>query len=294
MPELHPGPAAPAAPSLPADARAALAARAAAIPEWGAWLGLLETALAAADDARWAASRIHFARARPADAPILDGGRALVHVAAVSETLETLFDRAGPSRSGALGLDPVAVLEAGVGCDTSRLRRMAETHDVDAGVLDTVAQFLAVPLLLQAGRLGREAVPDAWPHGYCPVCGAWPTLVEVVGLDRRRMLRCGRCATGWRRDVLHCAFCGERDHRRQGGFVPHDQGERVRVESCDGCHGYLKSVATLRPNALWQLMLEDLRTIPLDLAAADRGYQRPGPTGYAIGVAVAPVPRGAG
>jgi FdhE protein len=164
---------------------------------------------------------------------------------------------------------------------------MAERLGIPRERLATLAHFLAVPLLLEAARRAGPILPAGWPHGYCPACGAWPALAELRGLERRRVLRCGRCALGWERGVLHCAYCGERDHRRQGALVPDGEGERVRVETCLTCRGFLKVVTTLRGKAAWELLVDDLRTLPLDLAALDRGFERPEPPGWQLAVAVA-------
>jgi FdhE protein len=112
--------------------------------------------------------------------------------------------------------------------------------------------------------------------------------VELRGLERRRVMRCGRCAAAWEREVLHCAFCGERDHRRQGMVTAADEEHRVRVETCASCGGYLKGLTTLRPLPAWALPLEDLRTLPLELTVLERGFRRPTTPGWMATLAVVP------
>src|SRR5918911_1627387 len=40
-----------------------------------------------------------------------------------------------------------------------------------------------------------DAALDSWNRGYCPACGSWPAVAEVV--SGHRILRCSFCATGW-------------------------------------------------------------------------------------------------
>lgn len=302
MPHLHPDPAAATAPSLTADARAALAELAAATPEWRPWLALLEIALAEADHDSWRTVDIRFAAARPVDAPLLEGARTLVDAPAAGRTVRALLagavpdeapgpDAPGPDARGP-GLDPLALLAAGLRQDDEALGRLAAIDGLPDAPLATVAHFAVMPLLLEAARRAADALPPDWRHGYCPTCGAWPTLAELRGLERRRVLRCGRCATGWEGEVLRCPFCGERDHRRQGALVPESGGERARVETCESCRGYLKTVTTLRPKPAWALPLEDLRTLPLELTVVERGYRRPDRPGWTLEVAVGPALEG--
>jgi FdhE protein len=273
---------------LPPDAAAALREQAASTPDWAPWLTLLEAALRHADLPAWHDADVQIASARPVEAPVLEGARVRVHGPAAARLVSDLLRGAGVDAvPGPLPApDPLALIDAGLRQDGAALARLMAHSDPGRPVPSAVAHFAALPLLLEAARRAASMIPGGWTAGYCPVCAAWPTLVELRGLERRRVLRCGRCATGWERDVLHCAFCGERDHRRQGSLVPDQEAELVRVEVCHSCHGYLKSVTTLRPRAVWAMALDDLRTLSLDLAAVERGYRRPERPGWPLSLAI--------
>jgi FdhE protein len=273
-----------AVPCLTEEARSALREQAAATPDWAPWLRLLETALGAADHEAWRSADIRFAAARPADAPLLEGARVFIDVDAARVLARALAADAGhPDTS----VDGIALVTAGLDQQEERLRQAAGPG-IDTGAIAALAQFAVRPLLLEAARRAHAAVPADWGQGYCPVCGEWPALVEQRGLERQRILRCGRCAAGWHRDVLRCPFCDERDHRRQGSLVPDEGGELVRIETCHSCRGYLKSVTTLRAKPPWALALDDLRTLHLELGALERGFQRPDHPGWRLSVGVAP------
>jgi FdhE protein len=274
---------------LPPDAAAALREQAESTPDWEPWLGLLEAALRHADRPAWRDADVQIANARPAVAPLLEGARVRIDGPAAALLVSDLLRHARVDTApGAVpDPDPLALVDAGLRQDGAALARLAAPLEPGRAVPSAVAHFAGLPLLLEVADRAASMIPRGWTAGYCPVCAAWPTLVELRGLERRRVLRCGRCATGWERDVLHCAFCGERDHRRQGSLVPDQEAELVRVEVCHSCQGYVKCVTTLRAKAPWAVALDDLRTLPLDIAALERGYRRPERPGWALSLAVA-------
>jgi FdhE protein len=151
-----------------------------------------------------------------------------------------------------------------------------EHLDLNAGLGATVLRFTLfsalVPVSTGLAPL-REGV--GWQHGFCPVCGSWPLLGEFRGLEQTRYLRCGLCAAEWEVARLFCAFCGNRDHNLLG-FI-HVEGEETsyRAATCDGCHGYVKMLATLSALPPLQLLVADVATLHLDLAAGERGYANP-------------------
>ena len=117
-----------------------------------------------------------------------------------------------------------------------------------------------------AGALG------AWNHGYCPACGSWPALAEVVG--GHRTLRCSFCATAWELTSYACIYCGEGGETFVTAAPDADRTDR-RVELCQTCGSYLKTldVPGLSPFPL--LAVADLETMELDVAAMEHGYARP-------------------
>ena len=48
--------------------------------------------------------------------------------------------------------------------------------------------------------------------------------------------------------------------------------DKLRAATCDECRGYVKVISTLSALSAPQLLIADLATLHLDLAAADRGF----------------------
>ena len=266
-------------------------------PEWLRWIAMLKEAQRALDGEAWTVSLQADpagGAAAPADAPLLHQHVLWVDVLQFQRLLLRLANAAsGAGQPGTVFARPPAaadVLALGTAAarqDSSTIERLARVHEADAGMLGSVAHLAVLPLLQTCGRRLRDQVPVHWPHGYCPICAAWPTLVESRGLDRSRRLRCGRCATEWELPWLRCIYCGELNHERLGSLVPDQPGETLKIETCNTCRGYLKSVATLQAIPPFDLLFQDLETVELDLVALERGYVRPAESGFRLALRMA-------
>jgi Protein involved in formate dehydrogenase formation/Pyridine nucleotide-disulphide oxidoreductase len=179
---------------------------------------------------------------------------------------------------------PLPLLEAAMCLDEARLEELAKADGVDPGALGALMQLAAMPLLHACGRSLAPQVPLDWSYGYCPVCGAWPTLAEVRGLERTHRWRCGRCGADWGLALLRCPYCGEGNHQRLGALTAEDEEATCTVDTCLTCRGYVKTRAVLQPTPPYAIILEDLATVEWDLVALARGYRRPTSPGYALGI----------
>ena len=245
-----------------------------------AWLDLVELALSESrDGAGWQDAAPGPQPERPVKTPLLFRAHLTVDRRVARRYMHRLLKRAG---LGPRGLDAAGLLEAAICQDDARIDALAAGGGGDPHALRVVAQMAALPLLQACARATGWEAPPSWWEGYCPVCGAWPALAEFRGLERKRWLRCGRCGAGWELEWLRCPFCDEKSHEQLGYLAP-EEGEATRkVEVCDSCKGYLKAHATVSALPPWAVLLEDLTTVPLDVAAMDRGYRRPERPGYAL------------
>src|SRR5437660_720511 len=243
------------------------------------WLDLVELALSESrDGAGWHDAAPTPPPERPVKTPLLFRAHLTVDRRVARRYMHRLLKRAG---LGPRGLDAAGLLEAAICQDDARIDALAAGGGGDPHALRVVAQMAALPLLQACARATGWEAPPSWWEGYCPVCGAWPALAEFRGLERKRWLRCGRCGAAWELEWLRCPFCDEKSHEQLGYLAP-EEGEATRkVEVCDSCKGYLKAHATVSALPPWAVLLEDLTTVPLDVAAMDRGYRRPERPGYA-------------
>jgi FdhE protein len=259
-------------------------------PEWQSWIAMLGVAERALTDESWHPPLTETAvdlrlSSAAADEPILHGQVLQIGVNRLQRLVRELASTAKslrgyqPSEADTLELISAAVRQQGY-----EIERLAADSGVGAAALATVAQLAAVPLLQSCGQLLERRVPRSWQHGYCPICAAWPIIAERRGLDRSRRLRCGRCTAEWEVEWLCCIYCGEREHKRLGSLDPDERRETLKIETCETCHGYLKSIATLQGFPAFELLLQDLETVELDLVALDRGYCRPTDSGFALDV----------
>jgi FdhE protein len=176
--------------------------------------------------------------------------------------------------------DHVADLAATAGVDPELLAALG-AHAV-APLLRAYAEHL-LPLLDRVDDGTNQGA--AWQRGYCPICGAWPLLGELRGVELSLWLRCSACGSGWRGQRLACVFCGNTDFHSLGSLVVEDES-RFRISVCERCKGYLKVGNAFDPPPPEFLPIDDVASMHLDLAAIERGYQRPGGSGYRIELAV--------
>ena len=252
-----------------------------ATPESDAWLTLLEAALAESEDgAVWEAAVPSPAADRPVKAPLLAHTRITLDARATRGWVRRLLTLALPGE--ARKVDEIALLDAALSHDDEALDALARAGGADPSVLRVAGQMALLPLLQACARRLAPDVPAAWWEGYCPVCGAWPAVAEYTGLERKRQLRCGRCGAGWAIPLLRCVYCDETHHDNLGYLTPEAGEQSRKIEVCNTCKGYLKAVTTVRPLAPWAILVDDLTTVPLDIAALERGYRRPERPGYAL------------
>jgi len=262
-------------------------------------LALLQAeALRATADLSWEEGVPALSRQRVLDGLVLLHGQTLrVSVERAERLLARLAgvaEETGHPEAGALrkavdrhAVDVPSLLVAGIVQDGAALHAMAEGLGIGPGPFASLAQQLVLPILQACGRKAAPLLADTpWEAGYCPVCAAWPTLAEVRGLERKRWLRCGRCGASWPFPHQRCAFCGNADHRTLGYLAPEADRESRRVETCDRCLGYLKSVSSVGPLTPGEVLLRDLATLELDMAALEREYAPPSAPGFPLEVRV--------
>lgn len=153
------------------------------------------------------------------------------------------------------------------------IHAQADSLGLDAALTATVLRLTLFPVLARANAaLAAFRNGVSWARGYCPTCGSWPLLGEFRGLEQTRFLRCGLCTAEWEFPRLLCAFCGTRDHHLLGYLHIDGEEGRYRAITCDACRGYVKMVSTLGPLAGPQLLVAELATTHLDLAALAQNY----------------------
>jgi FdhE protein len=275
------------------DLQARLDAAAKRHPDARAWLTLLATSLHELDMAVWAGVRPQAQTDRPVEAPLLAGATLTLDQGTVRHWVRRLLRQAakvaGANPTPLVGLnprrfDPVPAFEAAVCLDDDRLSSLARTAGADSRGLGALMQLATMPLLQACGRDFAPQVPVDWSYGYCPVCGGWPTLAEVRGLERTYRWRCGRCGGDWGGALLHCPYCGEADHHQLGSLVAEGDAEACSVSACMTCKGYVKVRTTLQATPAYAVLLEDLAMVEWDVVALERGYTRPAQPGYRFGV----------
>ena len=106
----------------------------------------------------------------------------------------------------------------------------------------------------------------------CPLCGGKPIVgvLRTEGDGAKKSLICMLCAHEWNFRRVYCPACGE-EREPQMAIYSAPEIAHVRVDVCDTCHTYLKSI-DLTKTGLAVPIVDELATIPLDLWAREHGY----------------------
>jgi formate dehydrogenase accessory protein FdhE len=119
----------------------------------------------------------------------------------------------------------------------------------------------------------QTALVDGTPST-CPLCDGKPAVgvLRTEGDGGKKSLICMLCAHEWAFRRIYCPACGE-EREPQMAYYSAPEIAHVRVDVCDTCHTYLKTI-DLTKTGLAVAIVDELATIPLDLWAHEHGYEK--------------------
>ena len=123
----------------------------------------------------------------------------------------------------------------------------------------------------------RKLAPDRFRRpGHCPFCGgaAWISSRKSApdAESGFRYLGCSLCGLEWNFGRIACPACGEEDPHKLPNFRS-DSHPAVRIESCETCRRYVKSI-DLTLDARPIPPIDDLLSLSMDLWAVEEGFVR--------------------
>ena len=141
----------------------------------------------------------------------------------------------------------------------------------------TAEEFLAYAFLQPYAEFARSHAGlqlENYTHPLCPFCNRKPALgvLRPMGDGAQRRLLCGFCLAEWDYRRVVCPGCGEEDYGKLPVYTA-EAFPHIRVECCDRCQIYIKSI-DLTKNGLAEPLVDELSSLPLDLWAQEHGYSK--------------------
>jgi len=138
-------------------------------------------------------------------------------------------------------------------------------------------EFLVLAFLQPYVEFARSRAPlklEGYTSLLCPFCNRKPCsgILRQQGDGGRRSLLCGFCLTEWDFRRVICPGCGEEDHAKLPVYTAAEL-PYIRVECCDSCQTYIKSI-DLTKNGLADPLVDELASVPLNLWAQEHGYAK--------------------
>jgi FdhE protein len=120
-----------------------------------------------------------------------------------------------------------------------------------------------------ASRGDVQAKPE---NQTCPFCSSWPVVgvLHGEGDGAKRWLLCTVCSTEWPFRRVLCWNCGE-ENKDKLPIYKAAEFDAVRVDACDTCHIYLKSVDLTRDGHAVPIV-DEIAAVALDIWAEEHGY----------------------
>jgi len=152
-----------------------------------------------------------------------------------------------------------------------------QAHSTDQGVAtysDRVLAWIFLQPYAEYLADHREISAVDGTPSTCPLCGGKPVVAVLrsEGDGAKKSLICMLCAHEWPFRRIYCPACGE-EREPQMAYYSAPEIAHVRVDVCDTCHTYLKSI-DLTKTGLAVAVVDELATIPLDLWAREHGYEK--------------------
>ena len=169
-------------------------------------------------------------------------------------------------------IKPEALFDGLLKGDEALFENLAEELKIDTTVLGFLTYNSIKPSLCAcadqlAAYLDRT---DPWQQGYCPVCGSAPIL-SLLEDEGRRKLVCSFCWHLWPAKRVQCPYCDGSGSEDLHYFYSEAEKD-IRVDLCDKCQKYIKTIDTRKTTRLIYPPLEHIATMHLDIKAQEMGF----------------------
>jgi FdhE protein len=148
-----------------------------------------------------------------------------------------------------------------------------DSGSLSSGPTDFFARAFLQPYA--ADIRARSVMRWSGPAPYlCPLCKRKPGggVLRPLGDGGQRSLVCSFCLAEWEFRRIVCPGCGEENHAKLPVYTA-DELKHVRVEACDSCRIYIKTV-DMTTNGLAEPVVDEIASVPLDIWAQKQGYTK--------------------
>lgn len=159
--------------------------------------------------------------------------------------------------------------------DTAFFGRWAERMQDAPRTLPFLAMAAMGPSMEAAAGMLADKLPDVkvQPVGTCPICGSMPLISSLEQKEGFRHATCSFCRHHYRIRRIACPVCGEDDQKKLTFFTV-DEEPGFRVDVCESCKTYIKTIDFRDLDRVALPVLDDLDSLALDYVAANQGYRR--------------------
>ncbi len=139
--------------------------------------------------------------------------------------------------------------------------------------------FLALaslgPSIEEAAEKLAQKLPEMKVHitGTCPICGNLPLISSLKEKEGFRHATCSFCRHQYRIKRIACPICGEEGQKKLTFFTV-DEEPGFRVDVCETCKSYIKTIDFRQLDRIEMPILDDLDSLALDYIAVGQGYKR--------------------
>lgn len=168
-------------------------------------------------------------------------------------------------------INPKELFDSFIKEDESYFEMINEKYQINKEITGfLVFNSLKPSIVSFSEKISTYLEKGEWEKGYCPICGSMPEL-SVFEKDGKRFLVCGFCSHKWASKRIYCPFCENTDHETLQYFSIDDE-EEYRVDTCDKCRCYIKTINTEQTTREIYFPLESHTTQYINAKFDEMGY----------------------
>lgn len=159
--------------------------------------------------------------------------------------------------------------------DDAFFRIYGEKLENSPRLLSFLIQSSILPFVASYSKGFDELISlKEYPFGHCPICGSLPLISVLKDKSGKRKNFCSFCLFEYPVERTKCVFCGE-PYKKEHFYFTTEDLPGYRVDICDKCKKYIKTIDFRDRDEQIIPMLDDLASLPLDIIAKKEGYLRP-------------------